>query len=143
MFALAKIRLRIKHLYSLLEVAAIMKSLDKNDDAKISKDEAPEDLKLFFDDLDSNKDGFIDEKEAQSIVEEEKKNEKAQPATGKVTAKQMIEYMDKNSDGKISKEEASAELKKSFQYVDSNKDGMIDEKEAQAMADYVNKQNGN
>ena len=66
--------------------------------------------------------------------------EKPAVPSGKVTAKQMIAFMDKNSDGKISKDEASDDLKNSFQYVDTNGDGVIDVKEAQIMADYVNNQ---
>ena len=33
------------------------------------------------------------------------------PATGRVTARQIVSYMDKNGDGKIGKDEASEEVK--------------------------------
>jgi hypothetical protein len=46
--------------------------------------------------------------------------------------------MDANRDGKISEDEASAELKPHFEQIDANKDGAIDVKEAQVMADYAN-----
>jgi collagen type III alpha len=39
-------------------------SFDKDGDKKVSKDEAPEQMKSFFDRIDSNSDGFIDVKEA-------------------------------------------------------------------------------
>ena len=39
-------------------------SFDKDGDKKVSKDEAPEQMKNFFDRIDSNSDGFIDVKEA-------------------------------------------------------------------------------
>ena len=58
-----------------------------------------------------------------------------------VTAEQMMGFMDTNRDGKITKDEAPAELKANFALVDTNGDGGIDVKEAQAMADFVNNQN--
>ena len=58
-----------------------------------------------------------------------------------VTAEQMMGFMDANRDGKITKDEAPAELKANFALVDTNGDGGIDVKEAQAMADFVNNQN--
>ncbi len=42
-------------------------SLDKDGDKKISKEEAPERMKEFFDKLDSNSDGFIDAKELAAL----------------------------------------------------------------------------
>ena len=38
-------------------------SYDKDGDKKISKEEAPEQIKNFFDRMDTNEDGFIDAKE--------------------------------------------------------------------------------
>ena len=60
--------------------------------------------------------------------------------SGPATAQQIIAYMDTNSDGKISRDEASAELKAHFDQIDTNNDGAIDVKEAQVMADFVNRQ---
>ncbi len=60
--------------------------------------------------------------------------------TGNVTAKQIIESMDKSGDGSISKEEASDDLKPFFENLDANGDGVIDLKEAQVIADFANNQ---
>ncbi len=124
--------------------AQIISSMDKNGDGNISKDEASEDLKLFFGQHDANKDGAIDAKEAQALVKyvnnEQAGSTEPAPKTGTVTAKQIISYMDKNGDGKISKDEASDELKPNFQFIDTNGDGAIDSKEAEVMADYANKE---
>lgn len=57
--------------------------------------------------------------------------------TRQVIAKRIIDHMDKNGDGKISKDEASAH----FDQVDANKDGVIDVNEAKLIADYANQQN--
>ena len=116
--------------------------LDKDGDEKISKEEAkasPE-LSPAFAFVDTSKDGFIDMKEAEAMVEYMKKEKQAnQPATGgkKTTAKEIIASMDENKDGKISKDEASEELKPFFSDYDSNSDGFIDLKEGQAIAKFV------
>ncbi len=117
--------------------------LDKDGDEKISKKEAalsPE-LAPAFAYVDTSKDGFIDTTEAQAMVDYTKKEQVAKkPATdGKTTAKQVIDSMDKDNDGKISKREASEELKPFFGDTDANGDGFIDDKEAQSLADFVNK----
>jgi len=61
-------------------------------------------------------------------------------ATGKMTAEQMMTFMDSNGDGKITRDEAPADIKAGFDFVDQNKDGGIDINEAQIMADYANNQ---
>jgi len=61
-------------------------------------------------------------------------------ATGKMTAEQMMTFMDSNGDGKITRDEAPAELKAGFDFFDQKKDGGIDINEAQILADYDNNQ---
>ncbi len=61
-------------------------------------------------------------------------------AAGKITAEQMMRFMDSNGDGKITRDEAPAELKAGFDFFDQNKDGGIDINEAQIMADNANNQ---
>jgi Ca2+-binding EF-hand superfamily protein len=122
----------------------ILGSMDKNGDGRISKGEASEDLKLFFADIDANGDGAIDVKEAEVMADyanqEQGGSKEPALATGRVTAEQLMSVMDKNGDGKISKDEAAEELKPNFQYIDTNGDGAIDLKEAKVMADYANQQ---
>ncbi|MGI9474398.1 MAG: EF-hand domain-containing protein [Rubripirellula sp.] len=128
-----------------------VESMDRNKDGAINKSEAPEDLRLFFEEYDGNADGKIDVSEAQAIADylnkESGVRSKAalkEPGAdkGQVTAKQLVQSMDKDRDGSISKAEAPDELKKSFQYIDVNGDGEIDVEEAQAMANYVNQSQG-
>jgi Ca2+-binding EF-hand superfamily protein len=114
----------------------IVRSMDGNRDGKISKDEISAVMKPYFEQIDTNGDGFIDAKEAWGLAY----YANSQQVKGPVTAEQIVGYLDKNGDGKISKDEASAELKPHFEQIDTNKDGVIDVKEAQVMADYVNSQ---
>lgn len=73
-------------------------------------------------------------------VEEANRKQTAasQPAAGGVTAEQIMNIMDSNGDGRITEDEANAELKPFFAQVDQNGDGGIDVKEAQVIADYAN-----
>ena len=66
-------------------------------------------------------------------------NKSAEQAVGTMTAKMMID-MDSNGDGKITLDEASAQLKDGFAFLDQNKDDSIDINEVQIMADYANNQ---
>ena len=112
----------------------IVSAMDANKDGKISKGEVSALFKPYFEQIDTNGDGFIDANEAWGMAY----TANSQRLQGPVTAEQIVGYMDKNGDGKISKDEASEELKPHFEQIDANKDGVIDIKEAQMMADYVN-----
>ena len=113
----------------------MMTFMDSNGDGRITRDEAPAELKAGFDFFDQNKDGGIDINEAQ-ILADYANNQ----AAGKMTAEQMMTFMDSNGDGKITRDEAPADIKAGFDFVDQNKDGGIDINEAQIMADYANNQ---
>ena len=120
----------------------IVSSMDTNGDGEISEDEASEDLNLFFEQYDEDDDGVIDAKEARALANyaNSRQTDSTEPAStsGNVTAEQIISFLDKNDDGKISEDEASEELKPFFEQIDANGDGAIDAKEAQVMADYAN-----
>jgi Ca2+-binding EF-hand superfamily protein len=116
----------------------LMAFLDTNGDGKIAKEEV-ETLKTSFDGLDKNADGEIDAGEANPPRKEQTPS--PQQATGGVTAEQLLAFIDTNSDGKITMEEAPEDLKAGFSYFDINGDGGIDVKEAQALADLHNNEN--
>ncbi len=46
-----------------------LKDADKNNDGKISKDEAPDRIKEMFDRIDGNGDGFLDEAEIKQVIQ--------------------------------------------------------------------------
>ena len=120
----------------------IVASMDRDGDGGRSREEASEDLKLFFGKYDVNRDGAIDAQEAKELekfFDGTKTAEKTSPA-GVVTAAQIVSFMDKNHDQKISPDEASADLKPYFGSFDTNKDGLIDIKEARRIAEYANNQ---
>ena len=125
-----------------------LKENDADGDGKISKDEAPDNIKRFFDRLDKNGDGFIEEGElsatggggnrpvpvdGDATGDEKGGSGFALPETGKA----FVALFDKDKNQKVSKEELPAELKRGIDFwwsnVDSNSDNAVDEKEADAM----------
>ena len=133
-----------------LTVAQLFLGLDKNRDNLIQKDEANAQLKPYFEQYDLNKDKGIDRKEARILVEhanaamqqQNALNPKKSSSSNRVTAKQLIAFLDRNNDQKIAKDEANAQLKAGFALFDKNKDGFIDLKEAGPLAEVANQATG-
>jgi Ca2+-binding EF-hand superfamily protein len=72
--------------------------LDKNKDKKLSRDEMPQMPTQFFDQLDANKDGFLDEEEFGRI-------RGGRGGGGPRFGEQLSKFLDANGDGKITREE--------------------------------------
>ncbi|HEX4148308.1 MAG TPA: EF-hand domain-containing protein [Pirellulales bacterium] len=114
------------------------KQIDKNGDGKVSKDEAPERMKESFDKLDSNGDGFIEESEFARVMQGMGRRPggpggppgQGKPGQGgpgqRPDAKQMLERMDSNKDGKLSKDEWPERMQENFDKFDANSDGSVD-----------------
>lgn len=134
--------------------AAMLKAMDKDSDGKVSKDEAPERMKATFDGYDTNSDGFLDTAELDKMVATFKsrggrkstgdkkksgdgdggKKKAAGGAAAAFTGASFLRRLDKDSDGKVSKEEAPARMKDSFDQNDTNSDGFLDEAELDKVA---------
>ena len=125
-----------------------LKENDADGDGKISKDEAPDNIKRFFDRLDKNGDGFIEEGELSSTGGGGNRPAPAEDGAADAkkggggftlpeTGKAFVSLFDKDKNEKVSKEELPAELKRGIDFwwsnVDSNSDNAVDEKEADAM----------
>ena len=127
----------------------IVASLDKDRDKRISKGESNEQLKPYFENFDTNGDGFVDIKEAQALAKyanaelsqaDRQKSKVTSTPPALITALQIVSSMDANGNKSISENEASDQLKPYFGQFDTNGDGEIDVKEAQPIADYANGQ---
>lgn len=117
-----------------------LKQLDKNGDGFITKDEFPNGVPPYFDRLDLNGDGKIGPFELQAISGSTAKatpgpNPKAESAND---PEARLKLMDKDSDGKISREEwlGAAAM---FTRLDRDADGMLSADEQKAAASGLKK----
>ncbi len=137
-------------------LTALIKCMDKNGDGVISKDEAPERMKDRFDRLDANGDGNIDKSElenaAQKLMGRRPPNgapgerRPGQPGNAKQRGdgpqregnpQQLFKRLDKNGDGKLSKDEVPERLAERFEQIDLNGDGELDDAELGEMRKQV------
>ncbi|MBK9974381.1 MAG: EF-hand domain-containing protein [Planctomycetes bacterium] len=106
------------------------KTLDRDDDGKLTKDELGTSRADMLDKNDTDKDGTISKDEWVKAREEAIK---AKPAEGQRPGKgnpgDYMKELDKDGDGKISKEEAPERLKKRFDDLDKDKDGFLTKEE--------------
>jgi Ca2+-binding EF-hand superfamily protein len=138
----------------------LIKRLDKNGDGFLQKDELPPRLAENFATFDKNGDGKLDRGEVEAMLAALRQrlggNAAADPKAGdkktdprkktddktktpddaQVTrfVERLLETMDKNKDGKISKEEATGRLAEAFDRIDTNKDGFLDKEELRRLA---------
>ncbi len=118
-----------------------IKKFDKNKDGFLSKDELPPALRSVFDKFDTDGDGKLDRKEVEQMLQvlrkrfgqEEKKPAVNSQQVDKVVAR-LLEQMDTNKDGKISRAEAKGRIAELFDQLDTNKDGFLDKNELRQAA---------
>jgi collagen type III alpha len=120
----------------------LFKRLDKNGDGKISREEAPERMARNFDAIDSNHDGFITLEELRAHPPGQGPDGPRGPGGGpggpggpggeRPNPEQLFKRLDKNGDGKISKEEAPERMARNFDAIDANHDGFITLEELKA-----------
>jgi Ca2+-binding EF-hand superfamily protein len=141
-----------------LSTDEVIKRLDKNGDGALQKDELPPALARAFDRFDKNNDGKLDRGEVEAMMaalrkrfgeaapepatpakeKDKKEKEKDKPKTNDAEVDKMVdrilERLDKNKDGKISKDEAQGGLAENFDRLDANKDGFLDRQELREVA---------
>ncbi|MBN4049929.1 EF-hand domain-containing protein [bacterium AH-315-M10] len=124
----------------------IFQRMDRNGDGSISKDEAPD--RMPFDQVDSDGDGKVSEAEftkawlahakqrggqgrngSRGQDGEKKDMDRRGGQRGGDRAAAFFKRMDKNGDGKITKDEAPERLKRAFDRIDTDGDGSITQEE--------------
>jgi|GEM_PF-7099919 len=110
---------------------------DENKDGKVSKEEVPERMRSFFDRLDPNNDGSIDQSEIDGMRSRfgggrerrgSDRGNRSRDRGGRSGGFDVLRF-DKNKDGKVTKEEVPERLRSFFSRMDPNGDDVIDAKE--------------
>jgi collagen type III alpha len=123
---------------ALAQDAGLFDKLDKNQDGQIAADEVEGQGKGLFERLlrtsDKDKDGKLSKAEFAEGVKQRANEAPAEdrPADGlprPVNAQEVFARMDKNGDGKISREEAPDRLAQNFDRADANGSGFIEKEE--------------
>lgn len=127
----------------LLPLAAaddLFQQLDKNSDGQLTKEEVDADKVRLFERLvrvgDKNADGKLDRAEFEAATKDRpagdpaatpdiKPGEGRGPAEGRQGLAELLKRLDKNGDGKLSKEEAPERLQQNWDRLDRNGDGFI------------------
>lgn len=110
---------------------------DENKDGKVSKEEVPERMRSFFDRMDPNNDGSIDQSEIDGMRSRfgggrerrgSDRGGRSRDRGGRSGGFDVMRF-DENKDGKVTKEEVPERLRSFFSRMDPNGDGVIDAKE--------------
>jgi len=116
-------------------------SNDKNGDGKVTTEELPNPMQQFIERADTNKDGAVDKSEVEAVMNEmgRRGGFGGGPGGGAdsgpvVSFVDRIMNNDKDSDGKVTKEELPERMQWMVQRLDTNQDGAIDKAEAEAAA---------
>ena len=120
-----------------------LRSLDKNHDGRVTKDEFLAGSKKRFAKADANRDGVISPQEGKAakaaLKEKKAKRDAKRLAEGKPVkrakpgakpGKPYLSTLDTNKDGRVSQKEYLARREKQFSKMDTNRDGSVSREEA-------------
>ena len=130
------------------DVGRMFQAMDKNQDGKLTKEELPPRMQQGFNRIDANGDSVIDRQELRQLANLMRgmqgqqgrgqqgrgqrgmrrggDGEQGQGQRRQFDAGQMLKRMDKNNDGKITKDEMPERMQERFEQLDSNGDGAVD-----------------
>jgi len=118
-----------------------IKHFDKNKDGVLTKDEVPPFLARMFARLDANGDGKLDKQEVAALMQglrrqmaRNKNNPQVRPQQIERVVNNILQRMDTDKDGKISRKEAKGRVAQLFNQLDTNKDGFVDKQELRQLA---------
>ena len=114
-------------------VPPMFSQFDKNNDGRVSRDEAREGTDRMFNEIDTNKDGFISKEEMQA--HRRAMHDKFRESM-RDKMREHWKSADKDGDGALSRAEVDAakmqKLARDFDKLDKNKDGKLTEDEIRA-----------
>ena len=128
-------------------LAEMIKRMDRNADGNITKDELPPMMQQRFSRMDTNGDGVFDKSEQQSLIDRFSQRSAGQQKgkqgdSGGRNFEMMVQKMDKNGDGKLTKDELPERLRERFDMLDANGDGNFDKAEQQAAMERMRNRGG-
>ena len=118
------------------DLAERVMSFDSNGDGKVTKDEMPERMKeRLLPRADANGDGALDKQEAKQFAGQMGQG-RSGPASPGGDFVDRVMGLDKNGDGKVTKDEMPERMKgRLLPRADTNGDGAIDKQEAEKMSE--------
>ncbi len=102
--------------------AEMFKRMDKNNDGKLSKDEVPEQFWARLSKADKNSDNAITKAELEAAMAQMRGQ---RPGGGRPNPGEMFKRMDKNNDGKLSKDEVPEQFWERLSRADANRDDVL------------------